>query len=92
MYVPERYVITHVFEDFIVNNDMGIGVSTTSYKLSVEYQWGPDSVFPNEVWLQKRSKQIETGRDHGWEMLEARTFPRSEIWKHTIAPDKAVAW
>jgi hypothetical protein len=89
--VKARYVISHVFDDFTVNNDMGFGVSTTRYIQTVEYQWGPD-IFDGQVYLQKRQKQIETGRDYGWKFIETRTYPRSEIWKHTIHPDKGVAW
>jgi hypothetical protein len=90
--VKARYVISHVFDDFIVNNDMGFGVSTTRYIKTVEYHWGPDIFDGGQVYLQKRQKQIETGRDYGWKIVEARTYPRSEIWKHTIHPDRGVAW
>src|SRR5262245_17312306 len=91
-YVPERFVVTHVFDDFIVDNDMGFGVSTTTYKWEVIYQYGPDTIFPGAAYLEKRTKQIETGHDYGWKTIERRTFPLSEIWKHTVAPDQGVSW
>jgi hypothetical protein len=91
-YKPERDVITTVIDSFTVDNEMGFGVSTTTYKWEVEYHWGPDTVFPGEVYLWKRTKQIETGRDYGWKHVEQRTYPLSEIWKHTVAPDKGVSW
>ncbi len=89
--VKARYVISHVFDDFIIDNDMGLGVSTTRYVQTITYHWGPD-IFNGQVYLLKQVKRIDNGRDYGWKIVEARTHPRSEIWRRTIHPDQGVSW
>jgi hypothetical protein len=83
--VPADHVVTHVRDEYIVDNEMGFGVSTTQYTQTIEYRWGPPT---DTVFLLKRQKQIETGSDYGWKTKMREHVSRREIWKHTIAPDR----
>jgi len=87
--VPADHVVTHVRDEFIIDNEMGFGVSTTTYTQTIEYRWGPPV---DQVFLLKRTKRIETGIEHDWRTVDRTHCPRSEIWKHTTAPDQAVNW
>jgi hypothetical protein len=86
--IPADYVVTHVYEDLVVEDDLGIGVNTTTYKQTITYQWGPPTP---QVFLRKRQKLVRNGMDHGWEIKEGY-HSRSEIWKHTTSPDATVYW
>ena len=88
--VPSDYVITHIRDEFIVDNDMGIGVSTTWYKETIEYRWGPPD--SDMVFLLKRTKEIENGHDYGWKTIDRDHYKRSEVWQRTVSPDATVFW
>jgi hypothetical protein len=87
--VPGDHVVTHVRDELIIDNDMGFGYSTTRYIETIEYRWGPPV---DQVFLLKRAKQIESGKDYGWKTIERGYYPRREIWRLTIAPDQTVSW
>jgi hypothetical protein len=86
--IPVDHVVTHVYEDYIVEDDLGIAVNSTTYKRTITYQWGPPTP---QVFLRKRQKLVRNGVDHGWEVKDA-TYSRSEIWTRTTPPDATVYW
>ena len=63
-------------------------ISQLSFELimnSVEYRWGPAT---DRVFLLKRQKQIESGKDYGWKTQKRDSLPSKEVWKYTVAPDR----
>lgn len=87
--VPIDHVVVKVREEFTVDNNMGVGVSTTTYDWRVEYFWGPPT---DTVFLLSRTRQIESGIDRGWRMKKRDHIQRDKIWKEVPAPDAAVTW
>jgi hypothetical protein len=87
--VPSDHIVSQVIEEFIVDNQMGMGVSSTSYTRTIEYRWGEPV---DKVFWYFRTKRIESGIEFAWK-IEARDYIlRSNIWKRTTAPDATVYW
>ena len=83
---PSDYAVNRVRDEFTVEWEMMAGGSDTTYTREISYTWGPRA---DQVHLLKQSRYLQQGGR--WIIQHNRFFSRSEIWKHTIAPDGKVS-
>jgi hypothetical protein len=80
--VPSDYAVNGVRDDFTIDWEMIAGGSDTTYTREITYTWGPRA---DMVHLLDRTREIQHGGR--WTINKRGFFSRSEIWKHTLAPD-----
>jgi hypothetical protein len=80
--VPSDYAINSVWDEFTIDWEMMAGGSSTTYIREIDYIWGPKA---DKVLFVHRSRQLQHGKR--WSTDNKYYYDRSEIWKHTIAPD-----
>ena len=84
--VPSEYTINSVWDEYTIDWEMMAGGSSTTYTREIDYVWGPKT---DKVLFVKRSRQLQHGKR--WSIDKQHRYDRSEIWKHTIAPDSTQA-
>jgi hypothetical protein len=80
--VPADYAVNGIRNEFTIEWAPIMGGSHTTYTREITYIWGARA---EKVHLLKQQRMMQTGGR--WDIITRGSFSRSEVWKHTIAPD-----